>query len=560
MKRLIYITGILFLIFSGISCNDDFLSKNNIDLYKLTDTLKLNNSQTSVSIPVQLPVNVDSDYTIFMQPKWLSFSTMHGEVENGSFLLDFSILKNDIISAYKTHYATVMVNVEDLGMISFTVAYENYGSPILQCLPTSLDFKSTNDKSITIKNTSEGILKWSITGLPQWLTVSTASGSLLKDYSATVSVSLNQDKINLEQETSGSFQIISNSTTGNITIPVHVDAIVVIPSGIQYINGIVTDAEYNQNTGIMAIVTKSPDKLILFNTNTNESDTLPLQKSPVCISLSEDGHKAVIGYTISSVSYIDLDNLQIIRDYVISCIPYDIVLGDNSWCYITPTVDQWESLRNLNLITGEVISGDDWGIYEKTIIRKIPARPFMIGTQTGLSTTEILIFNLTKGKASDTISTYFTSLGNFWISKDGARLYAATGIIYRIPEYDYLFHANDPPVYGQLDQGFQGINALDECPDSNCIYFSSAYWDYDPQYKPLIDQYNVTTLNKIRTYNLSPVYLTENGTRKLYETSARYIFVKKDGSKLYAIKNLRQYYNKNYWTIEIFNPGDRTRK
>ena len=223
MKRIIYITGIFALLITGISCNDDFLSKNNMDLYQLNDTLKLNNSQNSVSVPVQLPVNTDGDYTIFMQPKWLSFSSMHGEVKNGRFLLDFNILKNDIISSFMTHYATVMIKIEDLGMVSFLVTYENYGSPTLQCTPSSLDFKSTGSKSITIINSTDGILKWTITGVPDWLDIYPVSGSLLKDYTATVTVSLNMNKINLEQETMGSFVITGNSTTGNLSIPVHVD-------------------------------------------------------------------------------------------------------------------------------------------------------------------------------------------------------------------------------------------------------------------------------------------------------------------------------------------------
>jgi hypothetical protein len=56
--------------------------------------------------------------------------------------------------------------------------------------------------------------------------------------------------------------------------------------------------------------------------------------------------------------------------------------------------------------------------------------------------------------------------------------------------------------------------------------------------------------NKIRTYNVSPVIVTENGVKTLYETSSRYIFVNKTGSTLYALKNLKENYNKDFWTIE----------
>ena len=68
-------------------------------------------------------------------------------------------------------------------------------------------------------------------------------------------------------------------------------------------------------------------------------------KIPVCISLSEDGHKAVIGYSTEAISYLDIDNHIISQDYTIDCVPFDIVLGDNGWCYITPSFDQWVNFR-----------------------------------------------------------------------------------------------------------------------------------------------------------------------------------------------------------------------
>ena len=212
MKKILYFTGIFSLLITWISCSDDFLSKNNIDLYQLTDTLQLNNKQESVSVPVTLPVNVNCDYTIFMHPKWLSFNSMRGLVKNGSFLLDFNIVKNDLIAAFTTHYATIIINVEDLGMISFSVEYENVGFPSLQYSPSSFDFKTTDSRTFTVKNTSDGILKWAINGVPEWLTITPVSGSLMRDYTADVTVSVNLNNIDLEKETSGNFQISSNAT------------------------------------------------------------------------------------------------------------------------------------------------------------------------------------------------------------------------------------------------------------------------------------------------------------------------------------------------------------
>jgi len=142
MKKLIYIPALIFFLITGISCSDDFLSKNEVDLYTLSDTLKLNNTQENVDTYVHLPVLINSDYTIFMQPKWLSFKSMHGEVTGGSVPLSFSIVKDDITAGYQTHYGTIMLDVDNIGLISFVVAYSNYGSPTLQCSVSSLNFES----------------------------------------------------------------------------------------------------------------------------------------------------------------------------------------------------------------------------------------------------------------------------------------------------------------------------------------------------------------------------------------------------------------------------------
>ncbi len=546
----------MLLVLSGISCNDDFLSKNQIDLYSLSDTLELNNLQSSVSVPVQLPVLADCDYTILMQPKWLSFKTMHGKVTNGNFVLEFDIIKNDLISGYQTYNAMLMINIEDLGIVSLEIIYTNNGTPTLDCSVASLNYESLDARTLTIKNTTDGILKWEISGKPDWLHITPMYGSLLKNQYTNLSVSLNHDLLDLEHEHSGSFLIKSNSATGTLTIPVHVDAIVIESSETQYINGIVTDAEYNQQAGIMAIVAKSPDKLYIFNTNTNKTDTLPLPEAPNCISISEDGHNAVIGFSTASVSYLDLDKPEILKSFDIEFDPFDIALGENGWCYLTTSAGDFEDLRNLNLVSGEVIkTSDSFAFSERSRIKKIPGKPYLIGIRTWYSPSGLYLFDLTKGKASDTVSYYHISIDRFWISKDGTRIFTAYGDIYKIPEYDGQMHVENPDNYGHIDYSI--LTALDECPDSNSIFFTSNVSDAVPQVKQVIEQYDLSTLTSIRTYSTSPVYLYENGTRVLYDTSPKYIFVKKDGSDLYILKNIREYYNKNFWAIEVFHPGNK---
>jgi len=551
MRKSLYLLFTVLFGLTATSCSDAFLDKNNQDLYTLADTLYLNNYQVSIETTVQIPVTTNSDFSIFMQPKWLSFDSMHGKITGGSVPLSFSIENGFFSGGYQTYYGTIILDVDNLGLVSFTVACADYGSPSINCSISTLNFISSGTQMFTIGNTSEGILKWKITGMPDWIIFSPASGSLNNGYSSSVVATLNYTNIPSGQDLSGTIQIQSNSVTGNITIPVYISAKAIIPSEVRQINGIVTDAEYNHESGTMAICTKSPNSLIVFNTYTKESGTISLSKSPNCVCLSEDGHKAVIGYSEPSISYIDVDNLEITRDYIIDCVPYDIALGNNGWCYITPTVNQWVYFRNLNLNSGELIVGKNgFTVYERTIIRKIPHKPYLVGSRLGLSPTGILIFDVTRGPSSDTIAYYHESIFYFWISEEGTRLYTGNRNVYTLPEYDGEYHSFSPPVYGQIESEFTNITALEECPAINSIFVTSSYFYFQLGYSSLIEQFNTSSFNKIKTFNVSPVFVTENGNKTLYETSARFIFVNKEGSILYALKNLKERYNKDFWTIE----------
>jgi hypothetical protein len=155
-------------------------------------------------------------------------------------------------------------------------------------------------------------------------------------------------------------------------------------------------------------------------------------------------------------------------------------------------------------------------VYEKTSIRKIPGKPYLVGSRTTLSPSGILIFDLTKGKASDTIAYYHTSIGRFLISEDGTRLYSGHRSVYNLPEYDGQYHSSSPSVFGQIESELNYISAFDECPAINSIFTTSSYYDYTSGYSSLIEQFSTTNLNKLNAFHVSPVSVTENGIKTLY--------------------------------------------
>ena len=552
MKKTAFLFGLVLIVFAGTSCDDDFLSRNDDEWYYPSDTLFLSNYDDDVATTLELQNNINADFTVYMHPRWLKFSSPHGRVNNGTVPLAFSIDEDNLPYGYTSHVGTVVLDIEGYGFTAITVIFTNFGNPTISCSPGEVVFDHNYIQTVTLYSPTEGILIWEAEDIPDWLTFSQTSGILMSSDYTWITITLDPAKVPPLTEIVDTVNITGNSVNGDFPLGIRVTPGTVPPPQGTTVNSILTDAEYHHNSGMMAICTKSPNQLLLYNTASGVTDTIKLEKTPSCISFSEDGQKAVIGYSVASVGYIDMASRQITEEFNIDCIPSDIVLGDNGWCYITPVADQWEKLRNLNLNTGQLItSSTAESIYEETVIKKIPGKPLMAGSMVTLSPTSLLLFDLAGGQAKDEVTRYHESIGDFWISKDGARLYAAYGNVYTLPEYDGQFHSSSPPVYGNIDTESSYIYALDDCPAINSVFASSSIYWWQTGTSSLIEQFNATNLNRIRTFNVSPVVLNQYGT--LLQTCPRFIFVRKDGSAMYVLKTLRPDYGVEGWFMETIN-------
>jgi hypothetical protein len=549
MKRSAYIYGIILLVLAVTSCSDDFLDRNNADWYGLSDTLLLDNFNTEATVMFELPEKINSGFIVFSRPKWLSVESPRGKVESGRVEFPLSIDGSNLPEGYFSHSGMVLVQVEDFGFVSFTVIFTNYGLPSIQCTPSSLLFDGTTTQQFSITTPTEGILDWVITDIPEWLSFSETSGTLWHGQSAWLIAYLDAGKITPGTQVLDTVRISSPHAQYPFLLSIRVTPATVPPPQGFTLGSILMDAEYHHDSGLMAVCTKSPNQLILFNTVSQESDTIALEKTPACISISADGHKAVIGYTVASVSYIDLDTFEITADYDIDCIPFDIVLGETGWCYITPTEDQWVYMRNLNLTTGQV-STNSYQIYEQTLIRKVPAEDYMVGSSLGLSPSGLMVFDLTEGAVNPEVTKYHESIGHFWLSKDGTKVYCAYGKIYWVPEYVGSSYGTDAPVFGNFNLNYSCITSLDDCPAISSVFYSTSSSWYQPGTSPLIEQFNSTNLNKIKSYNVSPALVSIQGTMVPYETTPRFIFVNKEGTRMHVLKVLKPDYDIEGWLFE----------
>jgi hypothetical protein len=475
--RLLNIPLLISLIFTLMSCGDDFLSLNYREWKYAPDTLYINNSQEKIETLVQLDLDSDYDYTVYSHPKWLSIENYKGRTVNGSILISFSIVKENIYFGFHTVTKPILLDVEDIGLVAIIVVFTNFGSPVIDCSASSINFESSDPQSFIITNSGQGILNWEIAGIPEWLVIPDTTGSLNYGESKTITAYIDLIQIKSDKDFSGTIQIIGNAINGSQTLPVLVNADEF--NRVSQLSGVVTDAEYNQESGIMIISTISPNSLIIYNTNSKETRIISIGKAPKCISISENGLDAVIGYSDPSVGYIDINNSKVIRDYNIDCIPYDIVSGNNGWCYITPDDTQWSCVRNLNLGSGSLFLSLESGIYGHTILRKIYNKPYMVGTQVSSSPSGLLIFDISKGKSSDSVTYYHEDLFNYWISKDSTRLYAMTKKVYSMPKYDGKYNFTLPVVFGIIESEFYSISGIAETVSTSSIFiFNSFYYAF----------------------------------------------------------------------------------
>ena len=143
----------------------------------------------------------------------------------------------------------------------------------------------------------------------------------------------------------------------------------------QIIKTDIVDAEYSKITNKLVYVSEN-NSLNLYNPATKNTLSMQLVHMPTCISLSLDGMNAVVGHD-GYVTYVDLQSMQIINIFTVSCYAFDIVLGSNKWIYVFPLEDQWENIRCIDIDLAYETLHTGWSIYAKTRAKLYPSGKFI---------------------------------------------------------------------------------------------------------------------------------------------------------------------------------------
>ncbi len=163
------------------------------------------------------------------QQNWLTVNPLNGSVASGnSFTVNVTVSRSGLAPGNYTDAISITSNGGNAS-ISISISVP---SPKLALNPASIDFgdKSTQS-SVTISNTGGGTLSWRATKQSQWLTLSSASGTIISERSITITLTVS--RTGLEPGTYND-TVSFTSNGGNINLPITM--VVPIPPAVILVN------------------------------------------------------------------------------------------------------------------------------------------------------------------------------------------------------------------------------------------------------------------------------------------------------------------------------------
>ncbi len=548
IKVKLFLVSILSLSLFILSCNQDFPEGNKEPLYILEQEFDFPAGTKNGTLNIDLQNDRNTTCTLFMFPKWFSTSQIEFPVTNGIISIPFEI--RNIDQYMNQGSVQIILRVNGIGYFQATLNYGlNNQNPDpgtllpLTCSTALLDFGMNDELEFTLTNQNPNApVEWSAMNVPPWLQLSQMSGMVPPNSSLIIKGTVNRTGL-MPGEYQHQIDLRSVHPQASLTIAVKMqvaNTAVVNTKYIKWIEGDVTDAYFCKSTDYLYIITHHPNAIWVKAPGADTLISHALAKSPNCIDITSDGKTVAIGYNQANVDLFDSFTLELKRSYETDCIPAEIVFGENGWCYLTPTLDQWEYLYSLNLTSGVTYRRTtEYPIYAKAYFIKMPGKPWLYGTNPGLSPGGLMIVNIANGAANDTIPNWHVETGGaLWISKDGKKIFAANKKILRLP--DYVANPSqqvDLPVIGTLDVPKGYIRSLDYNESLDCFFAAGSDFAWTASGAETIYQLNGISYLAEQSFKVgSYPALADGVTNKPMDVF--YLFSSPTGQRLYAVKKV----------------------
>jgi hypothetical protein len=316
----------------------------------------------------------------------------------------------------------------------------------------------------------------------------------------------------------------------------------------------VIDAEYSKSKESLVYISSNPSTLTVFNTNSEQFENIPLNYTPTCVSVSQDGETAVVGHD-GHITYVNLTTKTILNSYSISCIALDIVIGNNKWAYVFPKDGQWTYIRSINMN----LSYDNESnrtiynqIHEGTLGRLHPSGNYIYSAN-DLSPSTIKKVYIPNGDITDTYESKFeggySTHPNIWFSEDGRRVFSEKKIVLKTSDVNSL----DLTYNGKIDLNTTSfIKWLDFSTIKNSLYVIAFEGDYSYQkIIPYVFIYNASNLVFMNKLELEKTFISDNkGGGTNYTSEPNFVFSNSSGNRLYILTKAVSPDLINQWAIQ----------
>lgn len=316
----------------------------------------------------------------------------------------------------------------------------------------------------------------------------------------------------------------------------------------------VIDAEYSKNKELIVYISSNPATLTLFNTNTEQSESIRLNYTPTCLSVSQDGETAAVGHN-GHITHVNLTTKTILNSYNISCIALDIVLGNNNWAYVFPKDGQWTYIRSVNMN----LSSDNESkrtiynqVHDGTCGRLHPSGRYIYSAN-DLSPSTIKKVYITTGEITNTYESEFeggySSRPNIWFSEDGRRVFSEKKIVLKTSDINSL----DLNYNGKIDPNTNVfIKWLDFSTINNSIYLIPFEREYsDPKIIPYIFIYDASNLVFRNKLELEKIFIFDNKGEGIdYNSEPYFVFSNSLGNRLYVLTKIVRSEMIDKWAIQ----------
>ena len=405
------------------------------------------------------------------------------------------------------------------------------GDPVLQCSANQLDFGSTDViRSLDISNQGSGLLMWTLSGCPEWLSVSETRGTLSPYSSRTLVFTCDRSLLPAGQQSQTIY--LETNDRNNPSYAITITAGDNPVANIQAIEGTVTDAWLDKTTNILYLTTSGPDRLLAYNTTTKTIEReLALDRAPTCLSVSETDRSIIVGHE-GMIIRVDPDNFYVTKTIALDFNIFDIEWGVDNWCCYTWDEDSNYNLHWINLDTEETYETPSYGLlFGKLGVKKIPHQDYIVASRLSNSPSSILVFST---REPNLVHAFGDDIGSFWFSSDGNYLFSSKNQIY---ETSSLTSSDSPSLVGNFSPAPSSIYWIDHHADSQSVWVLAASSEDDSQRE--VRQYNDRDYTLVNTYRYGEYY-EESPAR------AQYVFVNSTGNELFIIKNN----DLNAWSVE----------